>query len=166
MPRRRQTDSGAFTLIELLAVVVILAVIGAMAIPLAVSTADMQVISASRMIATDLQYAQNVAITEQRPVEVAFVPASESHSLVYANESEPLIHPMTKGAYTVDFRTLDGFGAVDVVSVNFGGEAAVTFDELGAPDDAGSVSVQSGSHLYRVDVASATGKVTVTAVSP
>jgi hypothetical protein len=73
---------------------------------------------------------------------------------------------MTKGAYTVDFRTLDGFGAVDVVSVNFGGEAAVTFDELGAPDDAGSVSVQSGSHLYRVDVASATGKVTVTAVSP
>ena len=47
-----------FTLIEIIVVVVILAIVAAIAIPSAISTGDLQVISAARIIAADLQYAQ------------------------------------------------------------------------------------------------------------
>ncbi len=160
-PARR---GAAFTLLELIVVVVIMAIVAAVAVPMAIGTGDLQVISACRLIATDLQYAQNVAITHQEEVTAAFSPSTESYSL--SNESGPLIHPMTKEAYTVDFRSRDGFHDLDIVSADFGGSPSVTFEDLGAPDEAGAIQVQSGPHLYRIDVAAATGKVTVTAVNP
>ena len=78
-----------------------------------------------------------------------------------SNESGPLIHPITKEAYIVNFDSQKSFDKLDIVSASFGGSATVTFDELGTPDDAGSIILQAGPHVYRVEVAAATGKVTV-----
>ena len=153
-----------FTLIELLVVVLVLAIVAAVAVPLAVGTGDMQVISAARMISADLQYAQNTAVTTQEPATVTFIPNSESYSL--SNASGVIIHPITKEAYVVDFGSRRGFGGLDIVSADFGGKAWVTFDELGAPDSPGSVTLRCGPHIYIVSVATATGKVTVTATGP
>ena len=47
------------------------------------------------------------------------------------------------------------------VSADFAGGNALTFDELGAPTDPGTVVVQAGSHSYRISVAAATGKIMV-----
>jgi len=160
--RRKNSPSGAFTLAEILVMVVILALIAAMVIPNVVSTSDLQVIAAARMIAADLQYAQSVAITSQTPVTVTFDVVHESYAL--SNASGALIHPITKKAYTVDFASQEGFGRLNIVSAAFGGGAAVTFDELGAANSAGTVTLQAGSHVYQVSVAAATGKVTVTSV--
>jgi len=154
-----RSPSG-FTLTELILVLAILAIMAALVIPLSVGTSDFQAVSAARMIAADLEYAQNTAITSQTPVTVTFDSSGESYSL--SNESGLLIHPISKSAYTISFLSREGFEKLDVVSSDFGGGSSVTFDELGAPDNAGVVVLQAGAHTYRVEVAAATGRVTVT----
>ena len=161
---RKNRLSLSFTLLELMVVVMILAIVAAVAVPMAVGTGDMQVISAARMMSADLQYAQNTAITTQRPITVAFDTSAESYSL--SNASGALIHPITKEAFTVNFMSREGFNALDVVSADFGENLSVTFDELGAPDSAGTVILRAGPHVYQVSVATATGKVTVTSTGP
>jgi len=102
-PPRENKSCCGFTLLELIVVIFILAIVAAVAVPMAVGTGDMQVISAARLISADLQYAQNIAITTQQPVTVTFTPGTESYGL--SNASGSLIHPITKEAYAVDFRT-------------------------------------------------------------
>ena len=149
---------------EMMVVLVIMAVAGAMVIPLVVDSGGMQALSAARMLASDLQYAQNVAMTSQRAVTVTFDPSGDSYTV--SNASGPLIHPMTNSAYVVDYHAQSGFDRVDIVSANFAGGQAVTFDELGSPDNAGSVTIRGGPDVYRVDVAAVTGTVTVTKTGP
>ncbi len=153
-------SNKAFTLTEVIVVVAIVAIAAAVVIPNAINTSDLQVISAARMVTTDLQYAQDQAITAQGPVTVTFDPNTERYTL--SNASGTLIHPITKDAYVVDFRAQTGFGSVDIVSVNFGGANLVTFDELGTPNVAGTVILQAGPHVYTIDVAALTGRVTAT----
>jgi len=141
-------------------VVVIIGIAAAVVIPNAIGTASFQATSAARMIANDLQYAQDTAITFQSPVTVTFNTANESYRLT--NASGALIHPITKTVYVTDFGALNGFSDVNIVSADFGGTAAVTFDEMGSPDRAGTITIQAGEHAYRLDVAAATGRVTVT----
>lgn len=153
------TSSKAFTLVEILVVVIIMGIAAGVVIPMAIDSGDLQASGGARMLASDLQYAQNVAITTQTPVTVTFNTAGDSYTL--SNASGPLIHPMTKDAYTVDFDTVGGFSSLDLVSASFGGEAEVTFDELGAPDNPGTVTLQVVANAYRVTVSAATGRVTV-----
>jgi len=163
-PRAGGGPRRGFTLAEVLVVVVVLAVMGALVLPHAVGTTDMQVISAARMVTADLEYAQNQAITTQAPVTVTFTPSEERYAL--SNASGPLIHPMTNEAYETDFTARRGFEELDMVSASFGGAASVTFDELGAPENAGTVRLQAGAHVCDVSVAAATGKVSVTVYEP
>ncbi len=150
---------SAFTLLELLVVMVILAIIAAVVIPSASSARVMAAISAARILATDLEYAQNIAVTYQDPVTVSFNTGNESYTL--SNASGPLIHPMNKGDFNIAFASKKGFEDLDIVSANFSGGSTVTFDELGSPDNAGAVIVQVGPHAYRINVAAAIGRVTV-----
>lgn len=153
---------SAFSLVELLIVILVIAICAAVVVPMAAGTDDLQVVSAARIVASDLQYAQNAAISSQQPVTVIFTPATETYSL--SNASGPLIHPMTKEAWTVNLADQSGFDKVDMASASFGSGASVEFDEMGSPDNAGTVTLQSGAHVYTVSVAAATGKVTVTCV--
>ena len=161
---RRFCRPPGFTLLEVIVLVVVLGIVAAVVVPYMASAGDLEVISAARLVATDLQYAQNVAITTQVPVTVAYNTSGEAY--VLSNTSGPLIHPITKASHTVDFASQPGFSRSDIVSANFGGNAAVTFDALGTPDHAGAVTLQAGPHVYRVEVAGITGRVTVTSVGP
>lgn len=145
-------------------VVVILAIIAAMVVPYAVGTSSFEAMAAARLIASDLEYAQSAAITTQAAVTVTFFPTTESYRL--SNASGVLIHPINKEEFVVNFGSEDSFERLDVVSASFNGTEAVTFDAIGSPDNSGSVTLRAGPHTYRVDVAAATGKVTVTAVGP
>lgn len=160
-PRSSTPISGAFTLVELMVVVVIIGISAGMVIPFVSSGRDTAGLAAARMAVCDLQYAQNAAITAQAPVTVTFTPGGEFYTL--SNESGPLIHPMNKTAYVVNFSTQRGFEGIDIVSASFNGAPAVVFDELGSPDNAGTVTVQAGAQVYVIAVAAATGKVTVAA---
>ena len=156
-----------FTLAEILVVVLIMGIAAAVVIPMAVGTGGLQAVSAARMISADLQYAQNLSITQQTPISVVFDASAESYGLY--NASNLLEHPINKNDYLTDFSSQGGFGEVDIDTVNFGGTdtSEVTFDELGSPvDGAGWVTITDGQVVYRVDVTAATGMVTVTDVTP
>ncbi len=155
-----------FTLAELIVVVVILSISAAMVIPYATNTSSFQAVSAARVLSSDLEYAQNVAIVTQTPVEVVFDVAGDIYTLYDANTSTPLKHPITKEDYVTDFSMQSGFSDLDILSANFDGNQSVTFDEMGAPDNSGNVRLRSGVHTYRISVAAATGKVTVTELTP
>ena len=158
---RLQADSHmkAFTLLELMVVVVIMAIMGAMIVPMIAGAGEMQALSAARIIATDIQYAQNVAITMQTPVTVQFDASADKYTL--SNASGPLKHPMTNKDYVVDFQTREDFEQLNIATVSFDGDASLVFDELGSPDAGGSVTVLGGSQMYRIDVTSVTGTVNV-----
>ncbi len=149
---------GAFTLIELMVVMVILAILAGIVLPTVMSTTGMQATSGARVIAADLQYAQNVAITHQQSITVTFVPGTDSYSL--SNASGPLIHPITKEAYTVGFGAGNEFENLDLVTTNLTNHK-VTFDSMGVPNNSGTVEIKAGSTEYDITIAPATGKITV-----
>ena len=61
----------------------------------------------------------------------------------------------------MDFRSRRNFDRLNVVSADFEGEAFVTFDVMGAPNAAGTITVQVGARTMTIAVANVTGLVTV-----
>lgn len=157
----RTAGASGFTLVELLMVVIIMAIAAAMIIPYSTSSAT-TAMSAARMVTSDLQHAQNVAVTMQTPVTVTFNIIDNEYSLT--SQSGPLIHPITKKAYTVQLANQRGMSAASLVSTTLGSTGSVTFDEFGSPSSAGSIIIQAGSVRYRLEVAAATGNIKVVAL--
>lgn len=156
----RRSKSG-FTLMELMVVVFIMLIAAALVVPYASGTSSSSVIAASRMVAADLQYAQNLAISTQQRVTVTFNKTAKSYTL--SNQSGTLIHPMTKAAYTVNFTAMSGYDRMVFNTVSFGSGSllTVTFDEMGAPDNAGTIKLVAGPFVRQIDVEAATGNVLV-----
>ena len=151
---------AAFTLTEMLVVIVILAIVAAVVLPRMVGSSDMQARSAARVMMADLEYAQSVAITSQAPITVTFSIAGNSYTV--SNASGPLIHPITKKTYVVEMGEVRGMESVSIASASFGGSSSTTFDALGAPDNSGTVTITAGAHTYTVSVAPVVGRITVT----
>ncbi|HET6428443.1 MAG TPA: GspH/FimT family protein [Phycisphaerae bacterium] len=161
-PRRSSRAGEGFTLVELIVVVIILAIAAAVVVPYAVGTGQMSCQAAARRLMADLEYAQNQAIVTQTQIKVTF--DSSTNSYTVANQSGPLIHPITKKDYVVDFDIEDTFKGIAIGSAVFGGAGEVNFSALGAPDQGGSVDLAAGAHTYRVTVAPVTGRVSVVKV--
>ena len=151
----------AFTMLELMVVLVVVAILAAMVIPQISGTGGMAAQASARRVMADLEYAQNQAITTQALITVTFNPSGNSYTV--SNASGPLIHPITKQAYVIDFDVAPGAQGVRIDSASFtGGVSSVTFDSLGAPDRDGTVRISGGSMRYDVAVAPVSGRVTVT----
>lgn len=142
-----RTTSRAFTLVEVLMVVVILAIAGAVIVPQLGNRGDLVASAAARQLMSDLMYAQNRAITNQTPVYVVFNPATGtgvggSYTVMSALPSTPIPHPVTGRDWTVLFGQASNgaaggaSGALQAVrldAVNFDGQTAIGFDETGTP---------------------------------
>lgn len=150
-----------FTLVEILAVVVIIAIAAAMVVPRLGSTGDVQALAAMQVTVANIQYAQNEAIVLQSPITVAFDVDADSYVLNDANGT-PLKHPTTKWDFRVPIRATRGTNQVDLMTASFNGQPDLTFDTLGAPAQGGTITLGAEGFTYRLDVAPVTGKITVT----
>ena len=106
-PRRSRPNRGAFTLVEILCVIVILGIASALIIPQIGTRDDLKAAAAARLIISDLMYAQNLAISKQRKHYVQFT--GQQYTLLSRDaDTDPLvaiIHPVDKGNYVTAFGT-------------------------------------------------------------
>jgi len=163
---------GAFTLVELLIVIMVLIIAAAIVIPNIGSAADAQAMSAARVLACDLEVARDLALKTRCPHTMLFSSDRQSYKVVadYGEESyaaaDEIDHPVVAGrTFEVTLAERNGMRAVSVVDVSFGGDDYVTFNELGEPSSAGSMTVQAGDTQIRIAVTGLTGSVSTARVS-
>lgn len=145
----------AYTLIEMLMVVVIMGILAAVAIPSIGNVLDERYVNAAAMqIKVDLEAARNHAVSTSTSQTLSFNPALDNYS--WAGMKDP-DRPGTP--YSVDLSG-DEYNS-EFVSLNFGGDSDVVFDMHGMADSNGEIVVKSGSLRRRVELDGVTGEVTV-----
>ncbi len=174
---------SAFTLVEVLIVLVIIGIAAAVIVPQMSSRDDLKAAAGARVVMSDLMYAQNLAITRQTYHYLVFDITNQRYSVVTsASMTTPIAHPVSKSPYTVVFGANGSPGvknmSIDAASFKGGGASAyatIGFDELGTPmvrtgsgpDEplsSGSISIRSGSHRLQISVEPYTGQLTVAQV--
>ena len=161
---------SAFTLLELLIVIVIMGIMAAIVIPKAMETDKDAVIAGASRVSQALEYAQSEAMTRKTPVTVQFYPGSESFTI--SDASGILTDPLTHQPCNVNLPSAVGAENLNLISANFGGtSSSITFQSNGEPVQGGStqiitsdskVIIQCGTHAMTVSVSPVIGKVTVT----
>jgi prepilin-type N-terminal cleavage/methylation domain-containing protein len=174
-PAREPTSPSGFTLIEMLIVVAVLGIAGALVIPSMGSVHVLRVQTSIRTVVSDLTFAQADAIAFQEKRAVVFDLPNNTYSVVSVPGStidlnNRLFYPGGPGGrYTVDLNAPQ-FGGAAIHGVNFDTQPYVIFDDLGTPvrsltDDrpglGGSVFISGSSQLWQVVVEAYTGRVTV-----
>ncbi len=148
-----------FTLIELMAVIVIIAIAAMLAIPMFGSAASAQIRSAADMIAADIEYAKSMAISRQKTYTVIFDESAESYSI--EDETGIISHPVTHKDYVVNFKTDSRVNKVNIVDADFGPSEQVSFTYLGSPDNGGSVTLSADTKTITITVETVTGYVSI-----
>ena len=154
---RRLSPSSAFTIFELVIVLVILGVILTVMLPTLSSYGDDQKIAAAAQELTSaLRYARSEAIRTGSDVEVEIDSDDENF------EVKNTLNPLSKTAYIVDFNSSSSMNGVDIVSVGGGsGEVTITFQPDGEPDAGTTIVLSYATHSKTVTVGDVTGRVSV-----
>lgn len=187
----RSRRTRAFTLVEVLIVVVVLGIAGAMVIPSMSQTGVLRVQASVRTLVADIAYLQGEAMAFQarRAIWFGKVPQwdgagsqwtfVDGNGYTMAEVTGPTLNLSTNAMMDPDHpdrpmgRNFNDarFGGAVISSPSFNGGALVIFDELGGtvadldgpdPGAGGSVMVAGSGATFRVDVQAYTGKVTVT----
>ena len=163
--KRNASVAGGFTLVEVLVVVTIIAVAGAIVVPHLLEPSNWSVQAASRIVIADLLFAQNEAIARQAPRRVIFDAANNTYR-VADNTDVTVELPFRGGDYVVDFDKDNRFSGVRLENVNLGGPdpSRVEFDPLGGTSAGGTLELATNNTRYRITVAPITGRVTVAPV--
>ena len=164
--------ASAWTLVEILIVLTVLAIAAAIVVPSMGTAGDSQATSAAQVLESDLEVARSLALTTQQPHSLVFSTDRQSYKVV-ANytggaydSATAVLNPVVPGKrLQVTFAKENGMSAVVVGTVTFGGVTYVTFNSYGEPSATGGVMLSAGRTTMRVLVQSLTGTVTVTRVA-
>jgi prepilin-type N-terminal cleavage/methylation domain-containing protein len=121
------TTRSGFSVIELLLVIVIIGMLGAIAMP-RIDVAKFQVNSAVQAMSTTMVAAQREAITKQHDIILVFDAANRQVRLIWDADSDGTIDPAERTrAVTLDDRVV--FGRGDAPARALGGEP-INFDDV------------------------------------
>ena len=129
-------DSRGFTLVELIMVVVLISILAVSVVPKFVDTSAISLQGGAAMVAADIRYTQELAMSTHSPKTITFT----------TNDT----------FYTVNSQTMN---LPSRVSISSG--ATFTFNSLGEPTTGGGSSVQitAGGSTKTITVESYTGRV-------
>ncbi len=153
IPASRLPTRRAFTLIEILCVVVIVGLAAGIIIPQIATRDDLRCASAARQLMGDLLYAQSRSIAMGKMHYVQFNKTTGTYQVLdNMSPADVITNPLSQQAYTITV----GTGALSNVSINsasFDGNPTVAFDAMGIPYtwDAtnGPVALNSGSVVFK-----------------
>jgi prepilin-type N-terminal cleavage/methylation domain-containing protein len=169
----------AFTLVEILMVVVIIGIAAAIVVPQMSHRDDLKAAAAARVVMSDLMYAQNLAMTRQKSHYLVFDSTGQSYKMVSGDSMTTAItHPVEKNDYLMKFgaQGSTGLESASLFSATFTGSTTTTygtvgFDDLGAPMvytgtadqtlTAGNVIVKSGNIKLKIVIEPYTGQLSV-----
>jgi prepilin-type N-terminal cleavage/methylation domain-containing protein len=173
-PRSRGSGSGAFTMIEVLVVVLILGIASAIIVPQIASQNDLDVPAAARSVMADLLYAQNRAVATQSTQYVSFNVAGQQYGLYSSMSPQQILtNPVNLNNYVMTFGRpgINNISSnVTLASVGFNGQSTIAFDELGEPysynagtltplSGSGTIVLTNGNNSLTISVAQDTGDI-------
>jgi len=160
----------AFTLIELIAVIVIAAILSALAIPSIGAIGDARSAGAARVVAGTLEYGRETAINSGLHSWVAFDTSANTISLLanaegsssYASATA-MPDPRTGQPMVITLGSGD-FAGVDLVSVSLPKGSVLGFDWLGTPIDVDQQAFSSDATItlsgnVQITVSAMTGEI-------
>lgn len=157
-------NQHGFTLIELVIIIVLLAILAAVAIPRMGDVASTKAAATAEKIKSDIRYAQELAMTQNRSYRVYFnaspAPASgyavvndANNNGTWGEAGEFAPDPTGKGNLSVTLNSGDYAGVTASSSVN-----PIEFNSLGRPTGgATTITVSPGS--YTITIFAETGAV-------
>ncbi len=181
---RSRSHPRGYTLIEVLVLVVIMGIAGAMVIPALGDTHILRVQAALRTIVADITFAQADAAAFQERRAVVFDVNTNSYRVIQVpgntlDIAANTIHDPTRpfGLMGADFTQDEArYGAARLISANFGnGSNALIFDALGGPvstpdgntpGPGGIIGLGGSGATWTISVEAFTGRVTVAQDAP
>lgn len=168
----------AFTLIEVLVTVAILAIAAAMVIPAMGTTGVLKVQGAIRQIVSDITFAQADAISLQQGRAVRFDPGSNSYRVIQVigstvDNSNTLYDPSRPGGRFVVSLNNGDFGGATVASTTLSNNTLI-FDDMGTPvttaggntpSTGGKIVIITADSRHEVLIEAYTGRTTIRKVS-
>jgi prepilin-type N-terminal cleavage/methylation domain-containing protein len=174
----------SYTLVELLIVIAILGISGAMLVPNLVGRDVMRAEAAVRLVIGDLSFAQSDALAHQEMRRVYFYDDGRGYCLTRIMDTGQLDDPFDPdtadyvfdplgrghlGDYIVDFNADERWEGVVISSVEIDGDGRDLFyDELGGtimagntPGLGGAIRLTCDDETYEITIAPFTGKLTV-----
>ena len=153
--RRHGARRSAFTLVELILVLIILSIFAGVAAPrFGSAIARRRADAAASRIVLDLELARRQAKTSSANQTVFFDIAANSYSL------PGMQHPDRPGRdYEVPLS--EEPYRVGIASADFGGDLEIVFNGWGSPDSGGSVVIQVGNYMRTIIVEPSTGQASV-----
>lgn len=174
--RSARRCAGGFTLVEILMVVVIIGIAGAIIVPEIGTRGDLRAAAAARLVMSDLNYAQNRAIATQKKHYVRFV--GQQYSVCDSSALIAIDHPLkpaqSNGKYVVTFGAngTTGLEQVSIGTASFNTKSIIGFNDLGEPfafdgvtetplTASGTIIVQSGTNSLTIQIEPFTGEASV-----
>lgn len=152
---RRSLGAGAFSMIELVLVIAIVAILAAITAPrYAKAGARYRIDAAAKRVVRDLAMARQRARLRGATQTVTFSESTNSYQIA----GIAALNDSTK-TYTVTLS--DNLYQTTLVEADFGGSTSVSFDGYGVPSSGGTISLQIGDYSKTVVLNAETGRAEV-----
>jgi prepilin-type N-terminal cleavage/methylation domain-containing protein len=141
-------SARGFTLTELIVILSILGIVSWLAYPKVVAMDEIKLDTAARRLASDLRYAQSLAMSRRVIHGILFNPAAERYTVFAPNSATPITDPADRAkTLTVDYTSRTEFLGVQIQSASFGTTPGVTFDYFGVPRDTSGVDLTTSGRV-------------------
>jgi prepilin-type N-terminal cleavage/methylation domain-containing protein len=141
----------AFTLVELVVVVLLMGIFAAVATPkFNAALSRSRVEAACQRIKADLAWARQTALTKSAAQAVEFFISPAKYTVTGVADLD-----RSTAAYSIALD--DTTYRTSVVSATLGSDAIVQFDRYGQPDSGGTITLRSGGVTRTVTIDAATG---------